>query len=594
MNILDFIRRNSLLVIIVIFVVGAGLVMMDYSGKASAFSRDFYIQVNGTGYDYAETDTIGANGAHYLSSLFSAAHEMGATPDSNRDGVVSDEEASAFQVWQREHQDVVLFMGRLNEVYAGWHFGPANDGAVNVAINRAILHAEAEQLGIYPTEAQIDAYLRSLPIFQNADGSFNTELYQRLCGYRHGNVNRVQEEAFREVIADVMVWESLAEIVGRGEAFDTASLDRWIKAVTQTVNGRTAWLPASKVAEPPAPTEDEIHAFWEQNKEKYKSEERRIISVYTLSPASDSNMDNLLYTTDALMQELSQANGHGLDKLLEDASQNSEYDPFVYKAEDGSTHRTYQLATQEELGKELSDVVKDGEGETPLVELAFEETSGAPTPTEYEAADKAGAPEKHLSIRQIRGFYTTNDDKLKLLRIEAVEPPEVLPYEQARERAKTDLCKQLKDKALVDAAHKLREEMEAAIPDGGLKGAFEKASEAGAEVEFFGPVRIQSMDTPLPEGLSDTIILSTPSGKLTEPAILPDGARISVVTQRTVPDSPDLTMERRLYIMPRINAQLRNELMREWQIAAWKRFSVQLSQHVKTGTAGTILPSVFN
>ncbi len=586
MNILDFIRRNSLLVIIVIFVVGAGLVMMDYSGKASAFSRDFYIRVNDTSYDYAETATLGENGSHFLSSLYSAAQEMGALADTNRDGIVSDEEASALLSWQREHPEVVAFLQRLNEVYSGWHFGPANDGTVNVAINRAVLHAEAEQLGIYPTERQIDDYLHSLPIFRNADGSFNAELYRRLCGYRRGNVNRAQEEMFRNVVADIMVWESLAELMGNGAAFDSPTLEKLIDAGNQTVSGRTAWLPASAVSAPPDPTEEQIRAFWEENKERYKSDERRIVSVYTLSPAPDSNMDNLSFTTDALMQELSQANGHGLDKLLEDATNNPEFDPFVYKQDDGATHRTYKLATQEELGKELTDTVKDGEGETPLAKLAFEETSGAPTPADYEAAEKSGSPEKHLTIRQIRGFYTTNDDKLKLLRIEAVEPPAILPYEQARDRAKADLYQQLKDKALAESARKLVDEMNAAIPTGGLQAAFEKAHAAGATEEFFKDIALQSPDSSLPEGLTDTVLLSTPSGKLTEPAIMPDGARISVVTQRTVPDSPAITMQKRFDLMPKVNAQLRRELMREWQIAALSRFNVLLSHYVKTaGTA---------
>ena len=50
MTFLEFIRKNSLLVLIVIVAIGAGLIMMDYSGQGSAFSRDFYIQVNGTNY----------------------------------------------------------------------------------------------------------------------------------------------------------------------------------------------------------------------------------------------------------------------------------------------------------------------------------------------------------------------------------------------------------------------------------------------------------------------------------------------------------------------------------------------------------------
>ena len=76
MTILEFIRKNSLMVLIVIVAVGAGLVMMDYSGKGSAFSRDFYIRVDDVGYSYPEAAALGENGKQYLSSLISATGEL--------------------------------------------------------------------------------------------------------------------------------------------------------------------------------------------------------------------------------------------------------------------------------------------------------------------------------------------------------------------------------------------------------------------------------------------------------------------------------------------------------------------------------------
>ena len=585
MNILDFIRRNSLLVLVVIIGVGAGLVIMDYSGKGSAFSRDFYIRVDDTSYSYQETAALGENGAQFLSSLYSATRDLAGNPDSNGDGSISPDEEATFVAWQREHPEIVTLFSKLNAIYSGWHYGVSGDGAVNVAINRAILKAEAEALGIYPTEAQIDEYLRAMPTFKNADGSFNTELYRRLTGFRHGNPNRVQEEAFRSVVADMMVWESLENLLGDGASYDSEVQEQLVNAFSQTVRGRTAWLPRNAVKKPDVPTEEQIREYWESHKEEYKSAERRIISVYTLTPAAGSNMDNLLYTTDSLMQELSQANGHGLDELLDAASKNPEFDPFIYKAADGSTHQTFPLSTQDELSKVLPDEVSYEGGDSPLFKIAFEEVADVPGPPDYEAAKAAGDPERALSIRHIRGFYTTKDDKLKLVRIDAVESPSVLPYEQARELAKTDLMAQREDEALDNTAKKLANDMKKAIPEKGLKGAFDIATSAGAEVGDFGPINIAQLDSPLPEGMTTVELLSTPSGQLTAATVLSAGARISAVTERTVQDSPALSMQKRLFVLPSENARLREQMIHEWQNAAFSRFNIQLSPSIRTSAS---------
>ena len=54
------------------------------------------------------------------------------------------------------------------------------------------------------------------------------------------------------------------------------------------------------------------------------------------------------------------------------------------------------------------------------------------------------------------------------------------------------------------------------------------------------------------------------------------------VTQRTIEDSPALNMQKRLFVLPTENARLRSDMMREWQNAAFTRFQVQLSPHVRT------------
>ena len=73
MSALEFIRKNSLLVLIVVAGVGLGLLMMDYGDRGNMFVKDYYIQVNGTGYSYPETANLGENGQSYMQSLRSNA-----------------------------------------------------------------------------------------------------------------------------------------------------------------------------------------------------------------------------------------------------------------------------------------------------------------------------------------------------------------------------------------------------------------------------------------------------------------------------------------------------------------------------------------
>ena len=583
MTILEFIRKNSLLVLIVIVGVGAGLVMMDYSGKGSAFSRDFYIKVNGTGYNYPETASLGENGKEFLGSLMHAVRQQVEAFDADGDGQFNEQEQAAQSEWMKAHPEVEAFYKHLNNLYAAWTYGAADEDAVNVAINRAMLKAEADTLGLHPSEAQIDAFLRSMPAFMKVDGSFNKELYQQLAGYRNGTPNRVQEEMFRDVIADMMIWESLQSLISSGVHYSNKTQTAQLNAFAQSVRGRTAWLAADKVPAPADPTEEELKAYWEEHKDAYKSLERRIISVYTLTPGAESNMENLLYTADALMQDLSQANGQGLDKLLADAANNAEYDPFTYLQADGSTHTTYPLSTMEQLKEVVKDVVNyDGE-ETSLARVAFTEVADAPTVEAYEAAAAAGNAESNVTIKQLRGFYNTPDDKLKLVRIEAVEPPAVLPYEQARERALVDFRAVRALHALEIAADKLYADMQKVIPEKGLSGAFELAAEAGAQVEMYGPLSLQQpTGSALPSGVSDADILGTPSGRLAPLAMLKGGARITSVDERTVEDSPAINVRRRMIDLPMQNAYLRYSMMQEWLNAAYTRFNVQLSQQVRT------------
>ena len=582
MTVLEFIRKNSLLALIVIAALLIGFIMMDYSGKQNPMSKDFYIQVDGTGYSYPETYALGENGAAYVQSLYSnTTRKMIERFDTDKNGELNETENAAMATWLSQNPQVDTAMRTMDAIYRSWGYGMAGDAEINFAVNRAVLKAEAKNLGLAPSKEQIDAYIQAMPAFTNADGSFDQELYHRLTGFHNGVASNPTEKAFRDVVADMMVWECINALVTDNMQYNTKAQGELIDALHQTVAGKTAWLAKEAVPAPAEPTEEELKAYWETHKDRYKSDERRIISLYTLRPGEDTTLDALMSTADIIMQDLSQANGKGIDPMLEGAAANPENAPFTYLLEDGKTHRTLPICTLATIPAELQTLVDHNGESIELGKVLFNEVDSAPTVAEFETATAAGDPEKHTSIRQVRGFFPTKEGTLILARVEAIETPTVLPYEQARDKALADLKAERNDTALADAAKKLYDEMTATLDGGDINAVFEKAQAAGAEVSVFGPVSLAGLDSQLPKGSTPQSLMSTPSGKLAELVVLPEGAAITAVVSRSIMVSPEYTYTKVGMYMPEFNSKLRTDLMTDWQNSAYSRFNVLLSDKIK-------------
>ena len=584
MSVLEFIRRNSLLVLIVVAALGLGFLFMDYGDKGNMFGNNYYIQVNDVGYDYQETVNLGENGESYLQSLYhTASQKVRNKFDTNEDETMSDDETAAMNAWLEEHQeysDYMEFIGTMMQVMS---FGYADDAGVNVAVNRAVLHEVADELGIMPSKEQVDAYIKAMPPFQKDDGSFDQDLYHRLTGYDsvRGLSNNTQETAFRNVVADLIVMECLSNIFTGDVHYQSQAVSDLVDAVYQTMRGKNAWLPAEAVSEPPAPSKEELKEFWEENKEDYKSDERRIVSVYTLTPEKDANVESMIAMADAMMEDLSKADGKGFDQLLESFSQDQEYEPFTYLAADGKTHTTTPLCKLSEAPAELQVQVEHNGKSMSLAEVAFSEVDSAPTVQQYEENLKSGNLEQRVTIKQVRGYFLTKDNKMLFFRVEAIEEPEILEYEAAKERALVDLKKQRAGNALQLAAEKLHAEMEAALPEGGLAAAFAKAEAAGATVKDFGPTNISTAADDLPKGVDAKALISVPSGKLAPLAVLPDGASITAVAGRTIENSPDYTAAKSFRAIPAENARLRSEIFMDWLQDSYQRYRVHFAKEVR-------------
>ena len=578
MSVLELIRKNSIIVLVAVFGVGVGLIMMDYADKGSMIGSNAYVKVNGTGYSYQEIYSLGSNGKEFIHSLQSQTFSsLRNRFDANGDDTLSADEQAALQAYAQQHPEYDNFIDFSRHILQMWCYGGSDDAETNIAINRVVLHHEAKALGIEPSKEQIDAYIQSIPAFRKADGSFNTDFYNRMVGTYKGVSNNAQTKAFRSVISDMIVWETLTAMLTDGLTYNSKATSAIVDALVQQISGKTAWLPASAVAAPAEPTEEEIKAYWDGHKNNYKSTERRIVSVYTLTPDKDSSIEALMATADIIMQDLSLANGKGFDKILEGAAENPENEPFSYKQADGASHVTYPICTLDEAPAELKTEVNHNGERVSLAKIAFTEVTSAPAPAHYEKAVQSGDTDNLAGITQVRGYFTADNNKLVFLRVEAIEEPEVLPYESARDKALADLKKERADNALENAARKLYEEMEVGTAEG-VDAIFAKAAAAGATVEDFGPVGIGlAADTAkVPAHMETQALLSVASGKLAPLVVTPEGARISAVTGRTYEDSREYSTIKAFSMIPQQNARLAEHLLLDWLSNAYRRMEVML------------------
>lgn len=563
MNILDFIRRNSIIVLIAIAGVGTGLIVMDYAGSSSLFSRDYFFKVGDTNYSYEDSFSLGDSGDSALRQLiFAGDRKLLRRFDANGDDQLDATEQAAQDAWLEQHPDFMLARNLLQMTRYNWLFGPSKS-ETNIAINRAIIRAEGEELGLRPNRDQIDDYLRSLPFFRNDDGSFDEELYRETVG-REANHSSAYERKFRELIADVITWNALCEFYSGDISAHPSTQLRLTDVLFQQFKGKYAWLPASAAQKPAEPTEDELKAFWEQNKNNYKTEERRIVTLYTLT-AQDGSMDPRV--TEIVLEQAAANNGRGMDELLKATSEDPENPPFTY------TKETFPLCTAGELPEGLRTEIPynnaQGEpGNVSLGDIAFNEVKTAPSPEQYEGAVKSGSPDDVVTFNQVRGPLD-HEGKNYILRVEAIEVPTVLSYEDARERALADLRRINEENALTRTGEKLSEEMNKALAEGNVDAAMEIARAAGAEIRDF------DTQNP-PSNYSVGLLLTSASGKLAPMQQSDEGISLAVVTSRTVVDSNEYRALRAM-IAGQTDSVLRQALLRDWLVSAYRRHGLLLS-----------------
>ncbi|MES2920293.1 MAG: SurA N-terminal domain-containing protein [Verrucomicrobiota bacterium] len=151
-------------------------------------------------------------------------------------------------------------------------------------IGRMILRQAKEDFGIYPGDAEISAYLRTLKIFADPDGKFNPDTYRNFTDKGMGRLG-MGEKDLRELASDLLAFKKISAIVGSGLSVNRDAVAQDLALQNQQITGELAKLELAPFEEKIQPTEEEIKKYWESISDSFTTEPKRKFTYVIATPS---------------------------------------------------------------------------------------------------------------------------------------------------------------------------------------------------------------------------------------------------------------------------------------------------------------------
>lgn len=145
------------------------------------------------------------------------------------------------------------------------------DTLVNLFVARQLM----EKNGIRPSDAEARAELEHLPVLQN-NGKFDLSRAQTL--EENANAMGFQSEDLLGIMKDIIGLRKLEELATSGYVASPLAAEKQYASSYQTLKGSKIVFETEAFKKAATVTDDEIKKYYEENKENYKSVEKRAVS----------------------------------------------------------------------------------------------------------------------------------------------------------------------------------------------------------------------------------------------------------------------------------------------------------------------------
>ncbi len=154
--------------------------------------------------------------------------------------------------------------------------------------NRIAVREAGLEYGVTPGPDEVTQFIRKV-IFSDPDGEFDKKTYDSFLSTQLGRLG-IDSRSFNEYIRDLLTAQNLSNVIGSSLAPDPEAIKMTHLINKQSITGQELQLTSSKLENDQEPTEEEIRAYWEENEDKYNSDEKRGVSYIMLTPDWDQKL----------------------------------------------------------------------------------------------------------------------------------------------------------------------------------------------------------------------------------------------------------------------------------------------------------------
>lgn len=412
---IENIRKYSGLMIVVFVILFISFFLMDTGSRPSLGGGGTALRIDGRSYSQQDLQRHGDNAFRLLSSLAGQRASQG-----------------DFSLYQ--------FLSTMTGAAQ-----TEEEAALNFFTSRMLLREAQEEYGVYPSDANVEEYLRSMPLFAGPDGAFNPAAFRNFVDSSLGRLGMTERD-LRSIVSDILVSDRLSNIVGAGLGVDREAIAANKALENQQITAILAKIPLDPYEAAIEPTEEEIKGYWELIQDSFTTPVRRKFTYIIASPA--------VIEDPVLEEELPDLSATNLD-ALEAARQEREEAHAAELAKTADARREAQAATAAavddfllnlEGGKpaEFEEIARDAGWEPVTTE--FFSVAEPPAELDIPLRDTSGggrAVAELFGIKRTTDPFSSVSDALPIgesawlvARIDDEEPSRTKTYAEARDEAR--------------------------------------------------------------------------------------------------------------------------------------------------------------
>src|SRR5690606_38920886 len=146
-------------------------------------------------------------------------------------------------------------------------------------IDRTAIAEFARRHGMRAGDRLVDSELLQIPAFRGPDGNFDQNAFRAALAQRG-----LSESAVRNDLAMGLLARQLLTPISFSPVVPRSVAERYASLLRERREGSIVFLPATSFAPQGAPTEAQLQAFYNENRDRYIRPERRVIRYATFGP----------------------------------------------------------------------------------------------------------------------------------------------------------------------------------------------------------------------------------------------------------------------------------------------------------------------